>query len=407
MIQSNRWLLPDGVEDMLPETALVAEWVRRQWLDTFQQWGYGFVITPMVEYLESLLTGTGNDLDLKTFKVTDQLSGRLMGVRADITPQVARMDSHSMSDRGVNRLCYADTTLHTLPKHALTHRCPYQIGCELFGVTGLAGDIEIISLMLTCLHQVGIRNIHLDLAHVGLYRGLVAQSELSESLQKSLFDVLGRKSIPELDELIEHADDSDRPVLVSLRVLATSAGLESIRSVKDQISYLPEAVMQAFSELEQVGSLLRSRFPEVTVGVDFSELRGYNYHTGLIFSAYVQGVGDAVAQGGRYDAIGQAFGCPRPATGFSADLKALIDHYPTRQSIQPKAVWIDFEQIVKPDAWKAITKLRRSDILIQGLEPAQDIPVSCDRILVFEKKQWVVLQKDTKNKVFVINIETE
>jgi ATP phosphoribosyltransferase regulatory subunit len=392
MTQSNRWLLPDGVEDMLPDEALKAESIRRELLDNFSRWGYELIITPVIEYLESLLTGTGNDLALKTFKVTDQLSGRLMGVRADITPQAARIDSHVMSGKGVNRLCYADTVLHTLPQHALTHRCPFQVGCELFGASGLAGDIEVISLMISSLQHVGIRNLHIDLAHIGIYRGLIESANLSQSLELDVFDALRRKSVPELDALVNGANVEDESALKNIRNLATSGGFECIEEIKQQINPLPTSVQQAFSELQSIGEMINARFPDVSLGVDFSELRGYHYHTGLIFSAYVQGKGDAVAQGGRYDSIGKLFGRSRPATGFSADLKTIVS-YSENSRITPKksAIWVAYQEKVDPDLWTTLNNLRETESVIQAVEPDQETAANCDRKLVNLKGEWVVV----------------
>jgi len=196
MTVSDRWLLPDGVDELLPRGARVVEQLRRRLLDNISNWGYELITPPMIEYIESLLTGTGNDLDLQTFKVTDQLSGRLMGVRADITPQAARIDAHCLRHQGVTRLCYADAVLHTRPAHLLTNRCPIQIGCELFGESSLSADVEIISLMLDTLELSGLEKIHVDLAHVGIYRGLIAESGLDEDTERAVFDALRRKSIP-------------------------------------------------------------------------------------------------------------------------------------------------------------------------------------------------------------------
>jgi ATP phosphoribosyltransferase regulatory subunit len=377
---------------MLPDEALKAESIRRELLDNFSRWGYELIITPVIEYLESLLTGTGNDLALKTFKVTDQLSGRLMGVRADITPQAARIDSHAMSGKGVNRLSYADTVLHTLPQHALTHRCPFQVGCELFGAAGLVGDIEVISLMISSLQRVGIRNLHIDLAHIGIYRGLIESANLSKSLESEVFDSLRRKSVPELDALVKNARAEDEAVLKNIRSLATSGGFDRIDEIRQQINPLPESVKQAFSELESVGEIISARFPDVSLGVDFSELRGYNYHTGLIFSAYVQGKGDAVAQGGRYDSIGKLFGSSRPATGFSADLKTIVAYCESDSLTKKKsAIWMAYQETIDADLWATLNKLRETESVIQAVEPDQEIAPNCDRKLVSQNGEWVVV----------------
>jgi ATP phosphoribosyltransferase regulatory subunit len=333
MSVSDRWLLPDGVDELLPPEAWKVEQMRRAILDIYESYGYELVSPPLIEYLESLLTGTGNALDLQTFKVTDQLTGRLMGVRSDLTPQVARIDSHMLKTESVSRLCYADTVLHTRPAHMLTNRSPIQIGCELFGESSQSADMEIISLMLETLNAAKVGRIHIDLAHVGIYRALVESADFDEKTESQVFDALSRKSIPELDGLAQ-TDNVNQEIILLIRDVANlSGGVESLNklrgSVEQQDLSGKSDVLSAICELQTIIDQIQSRFEDVEIGIDFCELRGYNYHTGLLFSAFSMGYGYALAKGGRYDDIGKGFDHkkdenPRPATGFSADLKSIL-----------------------------------------------------------------------------------
>lgn len=321
----DRWLLPDGVDELLPEQAWSLELLKRRMLDAVQLWGYELISPPLVEFLDSLLTGTGNDLNLQTFKVTDQLSGRLMGVRADMTPQAARIDAHSMPSKGITRLCYADSVLHTRPAHMLTNRCPEQFGCELFGDASQMSDIEIISLMIETLKLAGVENIHIDLAHVGIYRGLVSQADISEETERQLFDMLRRKSIPELETLLVDLPTDVRNSLLAMANIA--GGRSALEQMQVALEGRGDNVQSSLNELRAIADAIAERYPEVELCFDFCELRGYNYHTGLVFAAYTPGFGSALAQGGRYDCVGADFGQARPATGFSADLKNLLRWY--------------------------------------------------------------------------------
>ena len=397
MTVSDRWLLPDGVDELLPPGARVVEQLRRRLLDNISNWGYELITPPMIEYLESLLTGTGNDLDLQTFKVTDQLSGRLMGVRADITPQAARIDAHCLRHRGVTRLCYADAVLHTRPAHLLTNRCPIQIGCELFGEPSLSADVEVISLMLDTLKLTGLEKVHVDLAHVGIYRGLIADAGLSADAERAVFDALRRKSIPELDELLSD-ESANTQVTRMLRDMANAAGgIDAIMNIKSIVAGASEEVLGAVDQLERICAQLQQRYPNIELGFDFCELRGYNYHTGLVFSAYYAGFGHAVAQGGRYNAIGTDFGSDRPATGFSADLKILASLVSPNGAESPKGILAPCDD--DPSLWDAISSLRQTERVVQMLSykeqsggslPNSGVEFECDRQLVKENDGWVV-----------------
>ena len=318
----DRWLLPDGVDEVLPEQAQVVEYLRRQLLDLYHNWGYDLVIPPMVEFTESLLSGSGSDLDLMTFRVTDQISGRMMGIRADITPQTARMDAHSLRREGPNRLCYAGTVVHTRPRGPLESRTPISVGVELFGEATLAADIEVIELFLQTLKTSGVNNVHLDLGHVDIYRGLLAEANLSDDLESQFFELLQSKAIGELTQWVA-ANVADVQLAGWLSHLPTLAGSKEVLSAAKQVlAGAPRSVLAAISQLEQVIAGLDDS--EITIYLDLGEMPGYHYHTGVVFAAYVQGYGKALGNGGRYDHVGEAFGRARPATGFAFDLKSLV-----------------------------------------------------------------------------------
>lgn len=325
MINSNRWLLPDGIEEVLPPMAGRVESLRRNLLDLYRGWGYDLVIPPFVEFLESLLTGVGRDLDLKTFKVTDQLTGRLMGVRADMTPQVARIDAHSLKHQGPTRLCYSGSVLHTRAANMLASRSPIQMGAELYGCNSLAADVEIISLMLETIKSAGLDKVCLDIGNVAIYRHLVAAAGLEGAQESALFTLLQRKDKPELSRFLDN-EVADTVAAENLNRLADLHGDKSVLAqAANVLANAPAEVQQEIQLLGELATALEQSCPDVTLYFDLSELRGYQYHTGVVFAAYAPGHGQAIAKGGRYDNIGQVFGRARPATGFSTDLKALIE----------------------------------------------------------------------------------
>ena len=319
----DRWLLPDGVEEILPNQALQVERLRRRLLDLYHSWGYDLVIPPMVEFSESLLSGTGSDLDLLTFKVTDQLSGRMMGVRADFTPQTTRMDAHSLRLDGPCRLCYSGTVLYTRPRSPLQSRCPIQVGVELYGESSLAADLEVINLLVETLRAAGMENINLDIGHVGIYRSLLEVAELSDAQERALFDLLQRKAIPELESWLAE-NITDAAIADFFRQLVELAGDASILDkAREAFAEAPAELEAALDELAEVVSQLNQTAPDAEVYLDLCELRGYHYHTGIVFAAYAPGLGEAIGNGGRYDHVGEAFGRSRPATGFNVSLKTL------------------------------------------------------------------------------------
>ena len=313
-----KWLLPEYIEDLLPGEAARVERLRRRILDLFFVHGYELVVPPMLEYLESLLTGTGHDLDLKTFKLVDQLSGRMLGLRADITPQVARIDAHLLNRKGVTRLCYAGTVLHTQPSGLLRTREPMQIGAEIYGHAGLESDVEIQTLMLRALQATGVSGIHLDIGHVSVFRALITRAGLTAQQEADLFQVLQAKDVPALRELSSGVDAVTRDALLMLPELY--GGPEVLATARARLPDYPE-LTACLDALARIGRELNGDVKELCF--DLAELRGYHYHSGVVFAAYAGNRPEAIARGGRYDEVGRAFGRARPATGFTMDLREL------------------------------------------------------------------------------------
>lgn len=324
MTSDNRWLLPDGIDELLPERAAAVEALRRQLLDHCHGWGYRYVIPPLVEFTDSLLVGLGADLDVLTCKFGDRLSGRTLGVRADITPQVARIDAHSLGEAGVTRLCYAGSTLHSAPQSVMASRSPIQLGAELYGCASINADLEVIRLLLSLLKSLAIAPNHrpmtLDVGHVGVYQAIMLSAGLDDDTALAVFDALQRKSAPDLSLALAQVDVK---VADQLRALAQLHGDASVLvAARELLQNEPEALL-ALDQVATVVEVVTREFGDVAIYIDLSELRSFEYHTGLVFAAYLEGVGTAVAKGGRYDNIGSVFGRQRPATGFACDLKAL------------------------------------------------------------------------------------
>jgi ATP phosphoribosyltransferase regulatory subunit len=313
-----KWLLPEHVEDVLPVEAEALEALRRKLLDHLRSRGYHLVQPPLVEHLDSLLTGSARDLDLQTFKVVDPLSGRLLGVRADITPQVARIDAHLFNTAGVNRLCYAGSVLRATPAPPGKSREVVQVGAELFGEPGIEGDREAIGLLLSSLATAGCGKLHLDLGHVGVYRALASNAGLNGE-ESELFDAMRTKDLPSVRELAARLPAAWRDALVTLPSLYGPAD-EVLRFARERLPDIP-AIANALAAL---GTLASAFAREVeALHVDLADLRGYHYHNGPIFSVFTAGEANAIGNGGRYDGVGRAFGRSRPATGFTLDLRQL------------------------------------------------------------------------------------
>ena len=312
-----RWLLPEHVEDVLPAEAARIEALRRAILDLFASWGYELVMPPLLEYLDSLLTGTGHDLDLRTFKLVDQLSGKMMGVRADITPQVARIDAHLLNRNAVTRLCYCGSVLHARPATLSATREPIQIGAEIYGHAGVQSDLEVQRLLARALEVAGVRGARIDIGHVAVFRSLVRAARIDPAAEGELFEALQRKDLPVLRALTRKLDAKTRAALLLLPELY--GGAEVLDVAERRLPKLP-ALQKALATLRAL-----SRDCAIPAGFDLAELRGYHYHSGVVFDAYCDGASGPVviARGGRYDEVGRAFGRPRPATGFAIYLREL------------------------------------------------------------------------------------
>ena len=385
MTTADRWQLPDGVEEVLPARARAVEALRRRLLDLYRGWGYQMVIPPLVEFTDSRLIGLGQDLDLLTFKLTDQLSGRTMGVRADITPQVARIDAHSLAQDGISRLCYAGSTLHTRPKTLMASRSPIQLGAELYGDNSLAADVEIVRLMLATLEEAGVGNVTLDLGHVGVYEAVLGSAGLSPAREQTVFDALQRKSLPDLTVALEGVDEKAAALVIALVHLH---GDETVLAdARELFADQAPAALDAVDALQDVATDVRRQQPDLDIYFDLAELRGYHYHTGIVFAAYAPGHGQALANGGRYDDVGAVFGRARPATGFATDLKALMDLLPPGTE-EPGA--ISMPDADDPALEARVGELRAAgEIVINCL--ATDPDPRCDRELVEKDGDWQVV----------------
>lgn len=388
MTYADRWLLPDGVEEILPAEAKPIEYLRRQLLDLYGAWGYDLVIPPLLEYTDSLLIGLGKDVDLLTFKVTDLLTGRTLGIRADITPQTARMDAHSFTRTGHNRLCYAGHVVYTRPKNPLATRTPIQAGVEFYGEPGIAADIEVVSLLIESLRLAGLPRLHIDLGHVGIYRALARVAGFDEALEEEFFELLQRKAMTEIRDWVSAR--VSRPEVAELLVeLPLLAGDKSVLALARQRfgTLVPEAV-DAIDQLVAVATAVEQRYPKAVLYFDLGELRGYHYLTGLVFAAFAPGCGNPVASGGRYDHIGEVFGRARPATGFAVDITAL-----GKSGILPPAATAGIAVVTNndPAQWEAIRQLRASGERVVCVFDAQTLGESgCDRQLVASGEAYKV-----------------
>ncbi len=318
-----RWRLPDGIDEVLPPEAARLETLRRELLDLYAAWGYELVIPPFIDYLDSLLTGTGHDLDLKTFKLTDQESGRLMGVRADMTPQVARIDAHRLRRDRPSRLCYMGTVLHTRSDGFAGTRAPLQIGAEIFGHDGVESDVEVLRLLVATLAAAGVEGAYVDLGHVGIFRALARQASLERAEEMLLFDALQRKAIPEIHDFIE-TSGMRAEVGDMLLALPELNGTDALERAGPALAAADDPVQVALERLRRVAQEASRWMPDLSMHFDLGELRGYAYKTGIVFAAFAPGWGKEVGRGGRYDDIGRVFGRSRPAVGFSTDLKGLL-----------------------------------------------------------------------------------
>lgn len=392
-MQNERWLLPEGIDEFLPPRAAQVESLRRQLVDLYQSWGYQLVMPPMLEYVESLLTGTGADLDLKTFKLTDQLSGRMLGLRADMTPQVARIDAHKLSSDLPSRLCYIGTVLHTRPAVFGGTRNPLQVGAELFGHEGVASDVEILLLMLATLQTAGVRDLHIDLGHVGIYRGLVKQAGIDSAAEMVLFDALQRKALPEIRTLIEEQRLQPAVADMLLSLPALSGDSTTIATAKKTLAAASDEVLAALANLDEIARLISQRQDQAQIHIDLSELRAYQYQTGIVFAAFVPGSGAEIARGGRYNDIGKAFGRARPATGFSTDLGALLEFgqlEPVVAASRVLAPWGEDAALLQ-----LVEQLRQQGRVVIWQLPGQtgdQQAMQCDAVIRQQKSGWQLVE---------------
>lgn len=379
------WLLPENIADVLPSEARKIEELRRLMLDNFRLYGYELVMPPLLEYLESLMTGAGKDTDLRTFKLVDQLSGRMLGLRADMTTQVARIDAHLLNRATVTRLCYAGSVLHTRPSGLHATREPLQIGAEIYGHAGLEADAEIQELALASLALAGFDSVRLDLSHVGLLRAIIAQDAAAVRDEAALYTLLRAKDAPGLRALTAGYDAVTRDALLALPNLY--GDIDVLARAREVLPPLP-GVLKALAEL---AALAGSALGRAEVAIDLADLRGYQYESGAMFALYVPGLPNAVARGGRYDHVGEAFGRARPATGFSLDLRELARLLPTadrKHSI--RAPWGS-----APELKEKIAELRKAgEVVIQsmpGHSNEQD-EFECDRVLVLADNgsSWIL-----------------
>ncbi len=313
-----RWLLPENISDVLPHEARRVEQLRRALLDLYRGYGYELVIPPLIEHVDSLHTGTGDDLDLRTFKLTDQSSGRLLGLRADTTPQVARIDAHILNRQGVVRLCYAGSVLHARPLHPLASREPLQVGAELYGRGGVAADAELLELARASLQLAGLSNVRLDLGHTGVVRGILELAQLPATLVDDLLAALSAKDVPTLQQQSMSLSSEVRLALVALSRL--NGGREVLADARRT---LPKTAAIA-GALDELASIVE-RCGSADISIDLSDLHGYRYHTGVTFAVHTAQSSSAVLRGGRYDGIGKAFGRARAAVGFSIYLRELAE----------------------------------------------------------------------------------
>ncbi len=387
MTTTQHWILPQGIEEVLPEQAARFEAMRRLLLDLYASWGYELVKPPTIDFIESLLTGTGHDLDLQTFKLVDQISGRTLGLRADMTPQVARIDARQLQRDVPTRLCYIGTVLRTRPESTGDSRSPLQLGAELYGHAGVESEVEIIGLMLQTFSVMEIDDIYLDLGNVDIYRGLAKQAGLSKDLESQLFEMLQRKAVTEINALLDSLD-IDTDVKTMLSGLSSLNGDKSVfEKARVLLTKADDSVKQAIDYLEKTAELMWQRFGDIKVHFDFSELHGYHYKTGVVFAAFVPQLGQAIARGGRYDDIGKVFGRARAATGFSTDLKVL-NRLSKKQFTLPEKIFAP----IGVDQTKVAELRAQGNVVIAQL-PGQETDakaMGCNRSLCLVDGQWLV-----------------
>lgn len=380
------WVLPDHIADVLPSEARHIEELRRSLLDAARSYGYELVMPPLLEYLESLLTGTGQALDLQTFKLVDQLSGRTMGVRADSTPQVARIDAHLLNRQGVARLCYCGPALHTAPAKPHATREPLQFGAEIYGHAGREADLEVMLLAIDCLQRAGLKDLTVDLADAQIVRSLLAGAPVFAESLAQIHAALAAKDLPSLGELTASLPAAQRQALAQLTRLY---GDEAVLLEAEKSLPPSPNLREMLSNLKWLGQHIRAAQPDVKVSFDLSDARGYAYYTGARFAIYAPSASDAVARGGRYDEVGSVFGRNRPAAGFSLDIKDLVAAAPQQKLHSAiRAPWGESAALRA-----AVARLRSLGETVVCVLPGHEAEVQefeCDRELAEVAGQWVV-----------------
>ena len=385
----NRWLLPEDIADVLPAQARKVEILRRAILDLYQTYGYELVAPPILEFLDSLLTGTGSDLNLQTFKLVDQMSGRTLGLRADITPQVARIDAHLLNRTGVTRLCYAGSVAHARTPVGSSAREDLQLGAEIYGCATWEADFEAITLLLKTLVIAGLDKVYLDLSHAGILNGILADQKLDKETTETLYGLLQTKDCPRLSKWAASLPAKTTEALMALTELNGPCAEVLVNAKK----VLPKhaAIDQALADLERLVAVVTAS-SGLELSIDLADLRGYQYHSGVMFAVYVDKLPQPIARGGRYDHVGQAFGRSRPATGFSLDLLTLANLSPLKvRKLAILAPWLEDAALSK-----AIAALRDSgEVVIQVMadEKVEAAEYECDRELVKQGSSWEVKKK--------------
>ncbi|MBU6290396.1 MAG: ATP phosphoribosyltransferase regulatory subunit [Burkholderiales bacterium] len=376
------WLLPENVADVLPSEARKTEEVRRAMLDQFRSYGYELVAPPLLEYVESLMPVQDQDLDLRMFKLVDQLSGRTMGIRADMTIQVARIDAHLLNRPGVVRLCYAGALLHTRPSGFHSTREPLQVGAEIYGHAGLEADVEIQALALASLKLAGLSELTLDLSHVGVLDAVIEDDPLAKSERSALIGLLRAKDMPALHEWVNRYGHSVSEAVLTLASLR--GGTEVLDAARQSLPR-KAAIDQALNALSQMAQAATG----ASINIDLADLSGYQYESGVTFAIYVPGLPNAVARGGRYDEVGEAFGRARPATGFSMDLREIVGLLPVTPPVPAiSAPWRHDEALQA-----LIAQLRQQgEIVIQHFPGQSHDPqeFDCDREIVEQNGKLVI-----------------
>lgn len=387
------WRLPRGVDELLPPAAWELESLRRRVLDVFDAWGFDYVEPPVIEYLESLLVGSGEDMDLQTLKVIDQVSGKQLGVRADMTSQAVRIDAHSRVTDDVQRLCYAGPVVLANPQIAQSSRVPFKAGAEIFGAGSLDADAEIISLMLEAVRAGGVQQPVLLLGHMGIYHGLasaaVSSGALAEEDELTLFGKIQRKSESDIRELLDES-----PIAEMIAQLPRLMGeIEVLDQARDVLSGAPDAVLAAIAQLEDLARMVRAANNDVQVGLDVAELSGYGYHNGPVFAVYHPQRGSAVAQGGRYDGVGDVFGRGRPATGFDMDLKGLIGG---TSAARPVVFAPYVTGAARSKLIEEVGALRAQGYRVRcALSATEQVPAGCSQLLVENNGRWQLAEVPT------------